>query len=94
MKSIQTLATLSLALALAACGDSPTAPAGAPATTQERIQKDLKAAGEHLKDAAGEVAKEVDPALQKAKEEAKTVIHRAAERVAESTAPTQPATPP
>lgn len=91
MKPISTVGAMGLALVLTACGDSPTTPPGAPASTQERIEKDLEVAGERIQDAASEVAREVDPALQRAKEEAKTVIHRTAEKIAESTAPTQPA---
>jgi hypothetical protein len=91
MKLVYTLATLGLVMMLSACGDSPTTPAAAPASTQERIEKDLKVAGERIKSAAGEVAREAEPALQRAKEEARTVINRTAEKVADMTAPTQPA---
>ncbi len=76
------------AAALLGCGDSGSTTE--PATTQQRVQQDLHAAGQEIKDAASQAASDVKPALERAKEEGRQVIHDAAEKVAEHTA-TQPA---
>jgi hypothetical protein len=85
---------LAFPVLMLSCDRSPTTSAGATATTQERIEKDFKDAGQKVKQAADKAAKEADPALQKAREDAKDLVHKAAEKVAEQTAPAPPATQP
>ncbi len=78
-------------LGVAGCGDSGggTTTTG-PATTQERIREDMRAAGQGIRDAATQAAAEVKPALERAKEEGRQAVHDVAVKVAEKTA-TQPA---
>jgi hypothetical protein len=73
---------------LGACGDSGSSTQ--PATTQQRVEQDIHAAGQAISNAATQAASDVKPALDRAKEEGRQVIHNAAEKVAQSTA-SQPA---
>jgi hypothetical protein len=94
------LASFTLALGvisgLAACGDNGTGSTTAPATessTAQRIQQDLRTAGQDVRNAATEAATEVGPALRRAKEEARETVHDISQKVADETA-TAPATRP
>ena len=85
-----------ITIGLAACGDSgsgtATAPATGPSTEAEKIRQDLNTAGQNIKNAATEAAREAGPALQKAKEEGRQVVHDLSQKIADhtSTAPAPP----